>query len=94
MAEAVQPDRMPGGDDLGQQGRPALHLLTDHEEGRRRRGPGQHLEHRGSALRMRPVVEGQGDARGRREAPGQAERIGGAEVDRGEQMGEHVMDDR
>ena len=59
VAVAVQRDRVPAGGDLGDQLRAAMHLLADHEEGRARARAREDLEHRGSALGMRAVVEGQ-----------------------------------
>ena len=43
---------------LRRQRRLALHLLAHEEEGGRGTGLGQQLEHRGRALRVRAVVEG------------------------------------
>jgi hypothetical protein len=48
-------------DDLGDQRRPALDLLADQEEGRRRPALAQDLEHCRRTLRVGAVIEGQGD---------------------------------
>ena len=64
MAVAVQRDRMAGGGDLGRQRPGPPHLLADQEERRLHAGGREQLEHRGRALRMRAVVEG--DRHGRR----------------------------
>lgn len=62
MAVAVQLHAVAGGNDLSDKRRPPHHLLTGEEEGRRRPPLAQNLEHRGGPLRVRPVVEGQGNA--------------------------------
>src|SRR5436305_1872604 len=62
MTMAVQLHPVPGGNDLGNQRRPPRHLLTDQKEGGRGPALAQGLEHRGRALRVRAIVEGEGDA--------------------------------
>ena len=60
MAVAVQADPVARGDDLAGERGVAPHLLADEEEGRAaRRCARQDLEHRGRALRVRAVVEGE-----------------------------------
>ncbi len=59
---AVQLDPVPGGDDLGRQRRTPLDLLAGEEEGRRGAVLAQRLQHGRRPLRVRAVVEGEGDA--------------------------------
>ena len=85
VAVAVQLDPVPGGDDLGGQRRSPLDLLAGEEEGGDRAVLAQRLEHGGRPLRVRPVVEGEGDVL----APGgkahrDAERVAEPGHDRGE----------
>ena len=65
VAVAVQGDDVPGVGHLPGQRGVAADLLPDEEERRPRAVPGQDVEHRRRALRVRPVVEGQVDAVGR-----------------------------
>jgi len=59
---AVERDFVPGCGDLGRDRRPALHLLSDEEERRRRPRGREHLESGRCPLRMRAVIERQRDA--------------------------------
>ena len=59
---AVQGDLVACRRDLGRKGRVALDLLADEEERCGCAGRRKHLEHRRRSLRVRPVVEGDGDA--------------------------------
>ena len=59
VALTVNPNGMPGREDLAHERGVALHLLADHEERRPRAGARQHLEHRRGAAGVRAVVEGE-----------------------------------
>ena len=61
MAVPVQSDGVAGRRHLGEQRGPALDLLSDDEERRVRARAREHVEDRRCSLRMRPVVERQGD---------------------------------
>ncbi len=61
MAMAVQLDLVTRCDDLGGQRWPPLNLLPGKEKGCRSTVLAQHLHHSGSALRVWPIVEGEGD---------------------------------
>ena len=67
-------DLMAGVDDLARERRVALDLLADEEERGGHALAGEHLEHRGRALRVRPVVERERIARAARRAILDAER--------------------
>src|SRR6478609_4813672 len=64
MAVAVQLDPVAGGDGLSKQRRTLHHLLAGEEEGGRCGRLAQGLEDGRRALRVRAVVEGEGDALG------------------------------
>ena len=55
----VQLDPMSGGNDVGDERRPARHLLADEKEGGGRTPLAQDLEHPRGPLRMRAIVEGE-----------------------------------
>ncbi len=63
MAVAVERDLVPGRGDLGSERGIALDLLADEEERRACVRGAEQLERRGRPFRVRPVVEGQSDAR-------------------------------
>ncbi len=62
MAMAVQLHPVTSGNDLGDQSRSALHLLTGEKEGGRCPALAQSLEYRGSPLLVRAVVKGENNA--------------------------------
>jgi hypothetical protein len=86
----VQRHEMTSGLDFSQQRRPTADLLTDHEE----RGPGarprEALEDGRGALRMGPVIEGQGHAAGAGQRARNAEPVGESRPNRRESVREHA----
>lgn len=79
-----------GCQNLAQQRRSALHLLTDDEERCSRACAREHLEHGRSPNRVWPVIEGQGDAVGG-ERPRQVEGPSGAGEHGGQRMADHAQ---
>ncbi len=91
MAITMQGDGVARGRDLGDQRRSSLHLLADHEEGRARVRAREGLEHRGSALGVRAVVESQRDPRAvGADRPGDVQRGRRRCGDRSEGMADHA----
>jgi hypothetical protein len=62
MAMTVQLHPVARGDDLGDQRRPALHLLAGEKERGRGAALAQSLEHRGGPLWVRAIIEGEDNA--------------------------------
>ena len=67
---------------LGRELWPAVHLLSDHEEGGLGAGTIERLQYRGRPLRVGAVVECERDPRCLRERAGKAERPRGVSIDR------------
>lgn len=62
MAMAMQLHPVTRGNDLGDQRRPALHLLAGEKEGRRSPALAQSLEHGRGSLRVRTIIKGEDNA--------------------------------
>jgi hypothetical protein len=74
--------------DLRGQLRPALDLLSDHEEGRSHSGAPEQLEHRGGTFRVGPVVEGERYASV--DGSEDAEAVRSPRDDRGQEVAQHA----